>query len=95
MKYPRIAEDKSQLVQFAEEVESGQGDIEKTQTMIADEYDATSTYSKGDVVIHDSELYEAKANISPAEEWNPEHWQKTNVQGLIQSQITDVIERSY
>lgn len=41
---------------------------------IAPEYDAESTYSADDVVVHDGGLYQAKADIETAEEWTAAHW---------------------
>ena len=41
---------------------------------IASKYNATATYSKGDIVQYEGGLYKAKADISTAEEWTPAHW---------------------
>ena len=46
---------------------------------IAPEYDATSTYSKDDLVIHDGKLYKAKADIGTAEAWTAAHWDETTI----------------
>ena len=41
---------------------------------IAPEYDAESTYTADDVVVHNGSLYQAKADIETAEEWTADHW---------------------
>ena len=47
--------------------------------MIADAYDATSTYSSGDLCTHDGKLYKANQAISTAEEWDETHWTETDI----------------
>ena len=49
--------------------------------MIADAYDATSTYSKDDLCTHEGKLYKANQAISTAEEWDETHWTETTVAG--------------
>lgn len=46
---------------------------------IAATYSATSTYSAGDLAYHDGVLYKAKAAITTAEPWTPEHWDTTTI----------------
>lgn len=54
--------------------------------MIASEYSANKTYSIGDYVIHDGDLYKCIYNITAAEGWNSAHWQTANLgDGLSQT----------
>lgn len=39
-----------------------------------EEYSSTSLYSKGDLVIYNSTLYECNTDITTAEAWNSSHW---------------------
>lgn len=41
---------------------------------IAPKYDATDTYSEGDIVQHEGGLYKANTDIAVAEAWTPAHW---------------------
>jgi len=47
---------------------------------LAPAYDSTATYKAGDMVIYDDALYQAKADINTAEEWNAEHWDEVNLE---------------
>lgn len=51
-----------------------ENDIVDANANIADEYDATATYSKDDYVIYSGNLYKAKQDISTAEAWDSTHW---------------------
>ena len=51
--------------------------------LIADEYDATATYSAGDYCIYDGKLYKAADDISTAEEWTADHWTATTIMAEI------------
>lgn len=42
--------------------------------IVADEYDATSTYAVGDIVLYNGTLYECTTAIPSAEEWTVAHW---------------------
>jgi len=42
-------------------------------------YDATSTYSLGDIVVYDHKLYQCISAISTAEAWDSTHWQQVAV----------------
>lgn len=60
----------------------------RTQGMVCgDAYDATTTYSAGDVVIYQNELYEANQDIPVAEAWTAAHWDKTDVLALMDAAI--------
>lgn len=48
----------------------------------ADAYSTSSTYYKGDYVIHDNILYVANQNISTAEAWNAAHWDAVSVSDI-------------
>ena len=52
---------------------------ENTPTAIADEYDATATYSVGDFCVHDGLLYQCNTAIATAESWNSGHWTQITV----------------
>lgn len=51
-----------------------ENDIVDANANIANEYDATATYSKDDYVIYSGNLYKAKQDISTAEAWDSTHW---------------------
>ena len=53
-------------------------EIAKRQ-LVAPEYDSTSTYAVGDVVIYDNVLYECNTAISTAEDWTSAHWTAIDV----------------
>ena len=59
--------------------------------VIADEYDNTSTYSEGDYVIYENELYICNTDISIAEEWDSAHWSQTAIDSEL-NQIKGNIE---
>lgn len=40
------------------------------------------TYKKGETCIQDNVLYEANADINPAEDWNAAHWTETSVEKI-------------
>ena len=40
------------------------------------------TYKKGETCIQDNVLYEANADINPAEDWNTAHWTETSVEKI-------------
>ena len=46
---------------------------------LANEYDNTLTYTKGEVVYHGGNLYRAKQDISTAEDWDSTHWEQISV----------------
>lgn len=48
-------------------------------SVVAEEYSATKTYSEGQYVIYNNDLYVAKVDISTAEAWNANHWTKLNI----------------
>ena len=54
---------------------------EKANKNISDRYQK-KTYTKGETCIYGNTLYKAKANIDTAEEWNPAHWEKTNLETI-------------
>ena len=47
--------------------------------MLAEDYSANKTYSIGDYVIYNNELYTCIYEITAAEGWNSEHWQEENL----------------
>ena len=57
---------------------------------IAPKYDATSTYQKDDYVQHEGGLYQAKADISSAEAWDPTHWDAIVVTTAMQDAQADL-----
>lgn len=46
---------------------------------IAPLYDATNTYTVGEVVIYNGKLYRCTTAITTAEAWNSEHWEQVSV----------------
>lgn len=55
--------------------------------IIADEYDATATYSEGDYVIYNDLLYKANTDIQTAEAWDSTHWDQVQVMTEIQDAL--------
>ena len=51
----------------------------ESDAFITDEYDATSTYAIGDMVIHENALYVCSTAITTAEAWNSAHWTLTDI----------------
>ena len=51
----------------------------KLQNNISDAYDPTSTYSKGQIYIHDNELYVCNTDIDTPEQFDPNKWDRTNL----------------
>lgn len=47
--------------------------------MLAEAYSANKTYSVGDYVIYNNELYVCIYEITAPEGWNQEHWQVANL----------------
>ena len=52
---------------------------QESDAFITDEYDATSTYAVGDMVIHENALYVCSTAITTAEAWNSAHWTLTDI----------------
>ena len=46
---------------------------------MANEYSASSTYTKDEYCMKDGVVYKAKQNISPAEAWNSAHWDAVKI----------------
>ena len=44
------------------------------KTALPPAYDTTSTYSTGDLVTYNNNIYQCKVDILTAEAWNPAHW---------------------
>ena len=49
----------------------------QVEAMIAPQYSNTTEYDANSLVIYDHAFYYNPDPISPAEEWNPDHW--TNI----------------
>ena len=47
--------------------------------IVANGYDDTLTYTKGEVVEYGGKIYRAKQDISTAESWDSSHWEQVNV----------------
>ena len=52
---------------------------------LAPAYSASSTYSVGDLVLHDGQLYECNTTISTAEAWTAAHWTAKTVADEVSS----------
>lgn len=48
--------------------------VQALQDNLAQEYDSTTTYDKGELVIYQNQLYQCAADISTAEAWTAAHW---------------------
>ena len=57
------------------------------EDMIAPQYSDSTEYDAYALVIHDHALYCAPDPISPAEEWNPEHWVQISLNDIINGNI--------
>lgn len=58
-----------------------------TVGVVAPAYSENATYDKGNLVMHDMMLYEAKVDISTPEEWTPDHWEQTTVDGALAAYV--------
>ena len=52
---------------------------QESDAFITDEYDATSTYAIGVMVIHENALYVCSTAITTAEAWNSAHWTLSDI----------------
>lgn len=55
---------------------------EESREMVTDAYDPAKTYKKGETSIQDNKLYRAKADITTAEIWTPNHWEETSLETI-------------
>lgn len=55
---------------------------EEARKMVTDAYDPKVTYKKGETRIQDNKLYRAKADITTAEIWTPDHWEETSLEQI-------------
>ena len=55
---------------------------EEAREMVTDAYDPKVTYKKGETCIQDNKLYRAKADITTAEIWTPDHWEETSLEQI-------------
>lgn len=55
---------------------------EEVREMVTDAYDPKVTYKKGETRIQDNKLYRAKADITTAEIWTPDHWEETSLEQI-------------
>lgn len=65
--------------------------------MLAEDYSANKTYSIGDYVVYNNELYTCIYEISAPEGWNSAHWEITNLGDSIsdlKSKINDIVSIS-
>lgn len=61
-----------------------------SSTVIAEAYNATSTYAVGDYVTHENNLYKCNTAITTAEEWNAEHWTLVDVISAIPTKTSEL-----
>lgn len=59
-------------------------------SIVANPYDATSTYAVGAYVTHDNNLYKCNTAITTAEEWNAEHWTLVDVISAIPTKTSEL-----
>lgn len=55
---------------------------EESREMVTDAYDPAATYKKSETCIQDNKLYRAKADITTAEIWTPDHWEETSLEAI-------------
>ena len=97
------AQGKAEAAQTAAETaqtaaETAQGKAEDAQeateammkTVVASDYSASATYSKGDYVLHEGALYRAKQDIETAEVWTASHWESVSVSEALQQLQTAI-----
>ena len=60
------------------------------ETVVAPEYSAQATYSKGDFVLYNGAVYRAKRDIETAEAWTAAHWESVSVGEALQQLQTAV-----
>lgn len=53
-------------------------------------YDSTATYSVGDYVVYEHNLYVCNTAISTAEQWTAAHWTQTDIGTVLESLKSDV-----
>lgn len=61
------------------EVAQGGGGGGASTEIIADDFDATSTYAVGDYVVYDGKLYKCTTAVSTAGQWDANDWTETIV----------------
>ena len=61
------------VAEAMEQIDSSLDDI------VAEEYDSTSTYDKGEYCLYDGKLYVCSTAITTAEAWNSSHWTAVTV----------------
>ena len=59
---------------------------------MADEYSSSSTYSVGDFVMHNGQLYECNTTIGTAEAWNSSHWTAKTVANELSSLMSGLTD---
>lgn len=65
----------------AKSAEASKTALESANKNFSDQY-TKKTYKKGETCIQDNVLYEANADINPAEDWNAAHWTETSVEKI-------------
>lgn len=70
-----------QLNEMDAQIAANEENIENgvSTNMLAEDYSANKTYSIGDYVIYNNELYTCIYEITAAEGWNAAHWQSANL----------------
>ena len=59
-------------------------------SIVANPYNATSTYAVGAYVTHENNLYKCNTAITTAEEWNAEHWTLVDVISAIPTKTSEL-----
>lgn len=73
---------KEKMDELLEEISTG---------MTGDEYNSSSTYSKGDLIIYNNTLYKCNTDITTAEEWDASHWTATSLSNEIENKQDKLI----
>lgn len=73
---------KEKMDELLEEISTG---------MTGDEYNSSSTYFKGDLIIYNNTLYKCNTDITTAEEWNASHWTATSLSNEIKNKQDKLI----
>ena len=53
-------------------------------------YDSTATYSVGDYVVYEHDLYVCNTAITTAEDWTAAHWTQTDIGTVLESLKSDI-----
>jgi len=71
-----------------------ESNLRRLRDMLAAEYSSSATYSVGDYVIYQNELYRCSTAITTAETWTAAHWTKTSLSNEVETEKIQVVTLS-